>query len=93
MPTLFRLLSFIAVVVGVAYGAMFAVVTFLKPQPREIMQAINLPRDTAAAGGLTMGRSAAETLTQQASVLVRHPHRRGGRTHENARMERSGRRD
>ncbi len=43
MPTLFRLLAFIALLVALVYGAMFAMVTFLQPQPREITQTIVLP--------------------------------------------------
>ena len=36
MPTLFRLLALIAVVVGIAVGAMFALATFVDPEPREM---------------------------------------------------------
>ncbi|HEY8564299.1 MAG TPA: histidine kinase [Beijerinckiaceae bacterium] len=36
MPTLFRFLFVIAVLAGLAYGAMFALATFVEPQPREI---------------------------------------------------------
>ena len=43
MPTLFRLLIAIALIVAVVYGAMLAMVTFLQPQPREISQTIVLP--------------------------------------------------
>ena len=43
MPTLFRLLASIAVLVALVYGAMLAMVTFLQPQPREITQTIALP--------------------------------------------------
>ena len=43
MPTLFRLLITIALLVAVVYGAMVAMVTFLQPQPREITQTIVLP--------------------------------------------------
>ena len=43
MPTLFRLLAIIALLVAVVYGAMLAMVTFLQPQPREITQTIVLP--------------------------------------------------
>ena len=43
MPTLFRLLMTIALLVALVYGAMLAMVTFLKPVPREISQMIVLP--------------------------------------------------
>ena len=43
MPTLFRLLVIIALLVAAVYGAMLAMVTFLQPQPREITQTIALP--------------------------------------------------
>lgn len=36
MPSLFRFLVTIAFIVGVVYAAMFALVTFVDPQPREI---------------------------------------------------------
>jgi hypothetical protein len=36
MPTLFRLLALIAVVAGIAFGAMFALATFVEPEPREM---------------------------------------------------------
>jgi len=43
VPTLFRLLFVLAVIAGLAYGAMLAMVTFLHPQPHEITQTIRLP--------------------------------------------------
>lgn len=36
MPTLFRLLLVLAVLAGLAYAAMFALVAFVEPQPREM---------------------------------------------------------
>ncbi len=36
MPTLFRLVLILAVLVGVAYAGMFALATFVEPQPREM---------------------------------------------------------
>jgi hypothetical protein len=36
MPTLFRFLLFIVVLGGLAYAAMFALATFVEPEPREI---------------------------------------------------------
>ena len=46
MPTLFRLLVIVALLVAAVYGAMLAMVTFLQPQPREITQTIALPTTT-----------------------------------------------
>ena len=40
MPTLFRLLVIIALIVGLAYGAMIALVTYVHVQPREITQTV-----------------------------------------------------
>ena len=40
MPTLFRLIAVAAVVVGAAYAAMFALATFVEPQPREMSQTL-----------------------------------------------------
>jgi hypothetical protein len=36
MPTLFRFLTTIAILVGIVYGAMFALVTFVEPQTGEM---------------------------------------------------------
>ncbi|MEO9613929.1 MAG: histidine kinase [Nitratireductor sp.] len=36
MPTLFRFLVTIAVLVGIAYGAMFALATFVEPRKGEM---------------------------------------------------------
>ncbi len=36
MPTLFRLLTVILVLVGIAYGAMYALVIFVKPNTGEM---------------------------------------------------------
>lgn len=72
MPTLFRLLTVVGIAVAVAYGAMFAVVTAFRPQPRQIVEAVALPQSA----DVRVGRSAAEELTSQASALVHHAHRR-----------------
>lgn len=40
MPSLFRFLAVIAVLAGLVYGGMIALVTFVEPQPREITQTI-----------------------------------------------------
>jgi hypothetical protein len=36
MPTLFRFLTTIAILVGIVYGAMFALVTFVEPRTGEM---------------------------------------------------------
>ncbi len=36
MPSLFRFLTVVAVIVGVAYGALFALANFVTPKPREM---------------------------------------------------------
>jgi len=43
VPSLFRFLVTIGFVVGVVYAAMFALVTFVDPQPREI--SVRVPAD------------------------------------------------
>lgn len=40
MPSLIRFLVIVGVLVGVAYGAMFALVSYVEPQPREMTQTI-----------------------------------------------------
>ena len=40
MPTLFRFLLFVAVIAGILFGGMIALVTFVEPQPREMTQTI-----------------------------------------------------
>ena len=40
MPTLFRFLAVIAVLAGVAFAAMFALATFVEPEPREMTVSI-----------------------------------------------------
>ena len=40
MPTLFRLLFIIAVIVGLVYGGMIALVTYVHVQPREITETV-----------------------------------------------------
>jgi hypothetical protein len=44
VPTLFRLLFIIGLVVALAYGAMIAIVTFVQPVQREITQSVPLPK-------------------------------------------------
>jgi len=36
MPTLFRLLTFIAIIVGIVYGAMYTLATFVEPNTGEM---------------------------------------------------------
>lgn len=36
MPTLFRFLAYCAVIAGLAYGAMFALVIYVEPVEREV---------------------------------------------------------
>lgn len=43
MPTLFRFLVFCGVIAGLAYGAMFALVIYVEPKPREI--SVRIPSD------------------------------------------------
>ncbi|MDP3895954.1 MAG: histidine kinase [Mesorhizobium sp.] len=40
MPTLFRFLTIIAVLVGLAYGGMYALVLFVKPNKGEMTERI-----------------------------------------------------
>lgn len=44
MPTLFRFLVLVAVIGGLAYAAMWALATFIEPQPREITVTIPASR-------------------------------------------------
>jgi hypothetical protein len=40
VPSLFRFLVIVAVLAGLAYAAMWAVATFVEPQPREMSQTL-----------------------------------------------------
>lgn len=42
MPTLFRLVFTLAILAGIAYGSMFALVTFVEPEPREMTERVRL---------------------------------------------------
>jgi hypothetical protein len=44
MPTLFRFLTIIAIVVGLVYGAMFALVLTVKPNKGEMTERIPVER-------------------------------------------------
>ena len=43
MPSLFRFLSVVAVIAGIAYGAIYALANFVKPSPREMT--VTIPPD------------------------------------------------
>ena len=43
MPSLFRFLTVVAIIVGVVYGAIFALANFVNPKPRDMT--INVPQD------------------------------------------------
>lgn len=40
MPTLFRFIAFLAVLAGLVFGGMVALVTFVEPQPREMSETV-----------------------------------------------------
>ena len=44
MPTLFRLLLVVGVLAVLAFGAMTAMVTYMKPEPHAINQTIVIPQ-------------------------------------------------
>jgi hypothetical protein len=44
VPSLIRFLVTIGVLIAIAYGAMFALVTFVEPKPREMTQTISPAR-------------------------------------------------
>ena len=43
MPSLFRFLMAVAIIVGIVYGAIFALANFVNPKPREIT--VTIPPD------------------------------------------------
>ena len=43
MPSLFRLLTVLAVIAGIVYGAVFALANFVTPKPREMT--VTIPPD------------------------------------------------
>jgi hypothetical protein len=43
MPSLFRFLTAVAIIVGIVYGAIFALANFVNPKPREII--VTIPPD------------------------------------------------
>jgi hypothetical protein len=46
MPTLFKFLGLLAIVAGLAFGAMVALVAFVEPVPREMVEIIPPSRFT-----------------------------------------------
>ena len=40
MPTLFRFVAILAILGGLVFGGMVALVTFVKPEPREITEIV-----------------------------------------------------
>jgi hypothetical protein len=44
MPTLIRLLVYLAVIAALGYGAMFALATFVEPRQKEII--VDIPPET-----------------------------------------------
>lgn len=40
MPTLFRFLAILAILAGIVFGGMVALVTFVEPQPREMIETV-----------------------------------------------------
>jgi hypothetical protein len=43
MPSLFRFLTAVALIVGIVYGAIFALANFVNPKPREMT--VTIPPD------------------------------------------------
>jgi xanthosine utilization system XapX-like protein len=43
MPSLFRFLTVVAVIAGIAYGVLFALANFVSPKPREM--SVTIPQD------------------------------------------------
>jgi hypothetical protein len=43
MPSLFRFLTIVAIIVAVVYGIVFALANFVNPKPREIT--VTIPQD------------------------------------------------
>lgn len=37
MPSLFKFIMFCAIIAGVAYGSMFALINYTEPNPREVL--------------------------------------------------------
>jgi hypothetical protein len=48
VPTLFRFLLIVAILAGLGFAAMFALATFVKPDPREITVPVPTSRTTSS---------------------------------------------
>ncbi|AMJ61936.1 histidine kinase [Bosea sp. PAMC 26642] len=40
MPTLFRFVAFLVILAGLVFGGMIALVTFVTPEPREMIEVV-----------------------------------------------------
>lgn len=40
MPTLFRFIAFLAILAGIVFGGMIALVTFVEPESREMIEVV-----------------------------------------------------
>jgi hypothetical protein len=49
LPSLFRFLFVLGLLAALVYGGMIALVAFVKVQPREMTQTVNLPKPPKAA--------------------------------------------
>lgn len=63
MPSLIRFLVFCAVVAGLVYGGMFALVLYVKPKPREITVRVPITQ-SAAPQDLSAARANAAATAQ-----------------------------
>ena len=43
MPSLFRFLTVVAIIVGIIYGAIYALANYVNPKPREMT--VTIPQD------------------------------------------------
>jgi hypothetical protein len=48
VPTLFRFLLVVAILAGLGFAAMFALATFVKPDPREITVPVTISRNPSS---------------------------------------------
>jgi hypothetical protein len=48
LPSLFRLLLFLAFIAALVYGGMVALVAYVRLEPREITQSVPLPKPPAS---------------------------------------------
>ena len=71
MPTLFRFLTIIAVLVALVYGAMLALVFLVKPTPGEMVVPVSIEARTRAAG-ITRSASSRGARLTPASWHIAH---------------------